>query len=264
MQAVRWRRRSIEITAAQRAGRGLPALSRAGKSAMVLLAVVTVLTGCGAAATQTGTPAARTVRRAAYPPVAIGTGHCPLRQPAGVPASKEQSARHELAPPGVTSIELCRYGPITATGSHLQALRTLTQRSAIDAIQEMLNALPAPPTKAISCASDNGAAIWLGLAYRHAEVIESVELQGCRDVSNGSIVATASGYGEPRDRPPPLKEQLIHLIPLQRRSPAGRSALDRHHRAWAEPVIQRRLVSAMPREANGGNALHRPTSAAMQ
>lgn len=163
------------------------------------------------------TPAARIVERAKYPPVVIGKGRCPRRQPPGVPASGNRSARHELAPSGITSIELCRYGPINTTGSHLQASRTLRSRPVIDALQKALNALPSPPAGAINCASDDGAAIWLGLAYpAHPEVIESVQLQGCRELSNGAIVATASGYGEPHDRPPPLKEQLIHLIPLHR------------------------------------------------
>jgi hypothetical protein len=181
--------------------------------------VTAVLAGCGTAAVRTLKSAAR----ATSPPVVINSGHCPKRQPPGVPDSGDRAAGHHLAPPGIASIVLCRYGPITATGSRLQARRTIRSRVVIDALQRRLDALPAPPAGLINCASDNGAEIWLGLAYAtHAEIIESVQLQGCRDVSNGSIVATASGYGEAHNRPPPLKEQLIHLVPLPRRHPAGR------------------------------------------
>lgn len=181
--------------------------------AMGVAVVTAVLAGCG-----TGT--VRTLKSAAtatYPQVVIDSRHCPERQPPGVPDSGDRAAGHHLAPPGITSIVLCRYGPITAAGSRLQARRAIRSRAVIDALQRRLDALPAPPTGLINCASDNGAAIWLGLAYAtHAEIIESVQLQGCRDVSNGSIIMTASGYGEPHDRPPLLKEQLIHLVPLPR------------------------------------------------
>lgn len=189
-------------------------------SATTRVAVALALVGCGAAANPTLKAAVPTGQKNKYPPVLIGEGRCPRHQPPGLSASGNRSARHKLAPPGITSVELCRYGPITATGSHLQASRTLRLRSAIDALQTTLNALPSPPAGPINCASDDGAAIWLGLIYAAPPlVIESVQLQGCRDVSNGSVIATASGYGEPHDRPPPLKEQLIRLVPLHRRHP---------------------------------------------
>jgi hypothetical protein len=148
---------------------------------------------------------------------------------AGVPDSGKEAARHHLDPPGIASIVLCRYGPITATGSWLQAWRTIRPHAEINALQRRLDALPAPPPGLINCASDNGAEIWLGLAYaRHAEIIESVQLQGCRDVSNGgSIVATASGYGDPQDRLPAHAEGAV--------DPVGRAASAAPRRSLSGP-----------------------------
>lgn len=207
MQAARWRRRPL-MPASKGRESVLADVGAAMIALLVLMAGAAALTGCGVAAKRAIRPAASAVQQAKYPPVAISAGHCPRRQPRGVPATRKQAARHELAPRGITWIEICRYGPITATGSHLQAMRTLRSRSAIQALQRRLNALPAPPPGAVNCASDDGAEIWLGLAYRtHTQIIESVELQGCRDVSNGSLVAAASGYGERNDRPPSLKQR---------------------------------------------------------
>ncbi len=123
-------------------------------------------------------------------------------------------ARRELAPAGATTIELCRYSGLNAT-PRLTLVRSRLLR-APSLVRELLgefNRLPSPGSGVFHCPQDDASQIVAALGYPSGrEVTISVELTGCRLVTNGSVRRSAAAIGAPRPFGPRLVGQLERLV----------------------------------------------------
>lgn len=149
---------------------------------------------------------------------------CPRRTPGHIPTNSWTPARHELAPPGATTIRLCRYSGLDAL-PRLALLRSVTIR-ARGLVRELVHELDALPVirGAVACSLDDGSEIVALLAYpSHHVVMISVGLRGCELVTNGSVYRTAAVIGSsPMPMPrPQLVSQLERLT-------AGAPAASQH------------------------------------
>ena len=69
------------------------------------------------------------------------------------------------------------------------------------------------PHGAVVCPADDGSQVVATLTYSPARSIAvSIGLGGCGTVTNGRVFRTASGFGTPPQRVPPLVDQLEHIL----------------------------------------------------
>ena len=152
---------------------------------------------------------------------------CPPTAPAELPAPRWRAAHAELAPPGASAIRLCRYSGLNAHPRlRLTRMRLLTAPPTVRRTVADLGRLPAGPTGAVACPSDDGSQILARLAYPdgHALTI-SVALSGCGPVTNGSIRRTAAAIGvAPHPRPRLIAELERALSGRSTRAVAGAPA----------------------------------------
>ena len=133
---------------------------------------------------------------AASPPAA-----CPPHALTSVPANAWAPARSKLAPPGASSLRICRYSGLNAqVHLSLAGSRLLRAGSLQTHLIDELDALPSIPPGAVfshvaNCPMDDGSQILLLLAYPGAHAVTiSLEETGCLRVSNGDLARIANGY----------------------------------------------------------------------
>jgi hypothetical protein len=155
-----------------------------GGSGVALVVGLTALGSGGSAAASTSTPA-----------------QCAAKALIELPVNAWAPARKRLAPPGASAIRLCRYNALgmrPLRGLARSALVTNTRTVAV--IVDELDALPAFPSRPISCPADDGAEIEALLAYAGGEgVVVQIDLTGCATVSNGSVVRWAGSTDAGRE-----------------------------------------------------------------
>jgi hypothetical protein len=139
---------------------------------------------------------------------------CPQKAPTRLPVELWPPARIRLAPHGATSIQLCRYGGLNARPPFtLDRMRLLRAPQLIAGLIGQLDRLPAPPGGATACPADDLSQIVALLGYPHGPTVPvSVGLTGCRSVTNGTVQATASGFGTPPAFGPQLVRHLQRLL----------------------------------------------------
>lgn len=90
----------------------------------------------------------------------------------------------------------------------------MTERNAVGFFAGELAALP-PPHGNVVCPSDDGSQVVANLRYSPSRSLAvSIELQGCGTATNGAVLRTASGFGTPSVKVPPLLDQLERILPL--------------------------------------------------
>jgi hypothetical protein len=131
---------------------------------------------------------------------------CPPGAPTAISANPWPPARAQLAPPGATSIRLCRYSSIP---SRLVRSVLIGTRGTVATLVDELDRLP-PFKGSYACPNDDGSQIVALLAYPNARrVTVAVHLRGCSPVANGNLVRTA--LGQPGQDGPKLLAQLERL-----------------------------------------------------
>jgi hypothetical protein len=133
-----------------------------------------------------------------------------------------------LAPAGASTIRLCRY----AGRPHIALVssRLLRDRRLVGGLARELDRLPPSPAGPVNCPNDDGSQILALLAYPGRALTVSVDLAGCRLVTNGSVGRTAAGMGSPATLGPQLVAQLERLVAARPPSKSGSaSALARDH-----------------------------------
>lgn len=135
---------------------------------------------------------------------------CLRRPPTRLAPEVWPPARARLAPRGARSIQLCRYSGLNAHPAlALDRMRLLRTPPVLERLTRQLDLLPAPPRGPVACPSDDESQIVLTLRYPDGHAVPvDLELTGCRMVTNGTVLRTASGFG-PR---PSLGPQLIGLL----------------------------------------------------
>ena len=131
------------------------------------------------------------------------------------------AAHKQLAPAGSSTIRLCRY----AGRPHIALVssRLLGGRPLVAGLVRELDRLPAFPAGPVNCPNDNGSQILALIAYPGHALTISVDLTGCRLVTNGSVGRTAAGMGSPAAFGPQLVAQLERLVAARQRSNSGRA-----------------------------------------
>jgi hypothetical protein len=90
----------------------------------------------------------------------------------------------------------------------------LTAHEAVAFFARELAALP-EQHGTVACPADDGSQVIATLMYpRSRSVAVSVGLRGCETVTNGTVSRTASGFGTPTEKVPPLVHQLERILPL--------------------------------------------------
>jgi hypothetical protein len=132
---------------------------------------------------------------------------CPATAPTLTAPARPGSGA--LAPTGATSVLLCRYHGLNpaATAHRLSGSRLVTAKAKVSRLLTELDALP-PAPRGIHCPLDDGSELTARFAYVHAAaVLVTLNLTGCRTVTNGRVSRTASGSAGSR-----LIEQLSALV----------------------------------------------------
>jgi hypothetical protein len=161
-------------------------------------AIAIGLTACGAA-----TAAGPAAVKAGPPP---SPAACPPAAPTAIPPNSWAAARSELAPPGATSVRLCRYSSIP---SRLVRSVLIGTRSTVTTLVAELDQLP-PFKGSYACPNDDGSQVVALLTYPNGRRVTVVaHLRGCSPVANGSVVRTA--LGQPGQVGPKLLAQLARL-----------------------------------------------------
>lgn len=176
-------------------------------------AACAALAGCGNLANPK--PPAATV----VPP------RCPERVVAHLGPEQWAAARQRLAPARASAIRLCRYaGPNARRPFALIGSRVVRGGRLVSGLVGELDTLRPLPKGVISCPEDDGSQMLALLAYPSRQVVTiSAGLTGCRIVTNGSVVRTASGSQ--------LVGQLEGLVPSS--SSRSGDAGARHGRAMS-------------------------------
>lgn len=165
---------------------------RLGAGALAVTAAITVAaTGC---TSQRINPQTETVSSAGASAVAAAanSASCPSTQPQSL-TSNVSGLATQLEPLAATKVLLCVYSPQTASADAGSASAssgptavTITQALAISSLQNGLNALTAPPTRAVNCPDDTGAAV-LGIFTAGQQVTEVLmSTTGCPQATNGA------------------------------------------------------------------------------
>jgi hypothetical protein len=137
---------------------------------------------------------------------------CPRHTPRQIPINAWPLARHVLAPPGASSIRLCRYSGLN-DHPRLTLIRStkITAGRVIRSLVREFDSLP-EPRGTMACSLDDGSAIVALLAYPSGRAVAiSVGLRGCELVTNGSVYRVAAAIGPVRAHPPTLVAQLERL-----------------------------------------------------
>jgi hypothetical protein len=156
---------------------------------------------------------AQAVWGAGRSPSAAHPRACYRSAPARLPANRWPAARQQLAPAGAVAIRLCRYAGMNIR-PRLKLLRSspVTDPRLVAKLVHEFGELPSPSPGAEACPMDDGSQIIALLAYPHAHAARiSVGLTGCRTVTNGYVVRTASGFGDPSAFGPRLVCELRRL-----------------------------------------------------
>lgn len=145
---------------------------------------------------------------------------CPAHALTSVPPNAWAPARSKLAPPGASSLRICRYGGLNAqVHLGLEGSRLLRAGSLQTHLIDELDALPPIPKGAIfsavaNCPMDDGSQILLLLDYPGAHAVTiSLEETGCSRASNGDLARIANGYRNTVG--PRLLAELKALTPLR-------------------------------------------------
>lgn len=165
---------------------------------------------CGAVA---GCGGGRATHVPALGPFSAGT--CAARRSVNLRQVVWPAAERQLAPPGPVAIQLCRYS--AAVGRpvlRLVSSRRLTAPKAVAFFAAELAALPRQHGP-VACPEDDGSQVVAALMYPGRKDLGiSVGLRGCETVTNGAVTRTASGFGTPPQKAPPLVHQLERILPL--------------------------------------------------
>ena len=161
------------------------------------------------------------------------------------------AAHKQLAPAGSSTIRLCRY----AGRPHIALVssRLLGGRPLVAGLVRELDRLPAFPAGPVNCPNDNGSQILALIAYPGHALTISVDLTGCRLVTNGSVGRTAAGMGSPAAFGPQLvtPTRAPGRCPTTGRTPA---VLARSRATTGPCSLARRLAHAMARHLSGTGA----------
>jgi hypothetical protein len=171
-----WRRRRTRA-ATQVTDRARARIRGVLRSAILTISAVAALGSSGAGAT-----------------VPASTG-CPAHPLIELPVNPWPATHSTLAPPGASTIRLCRYGPFPSRGQRaLAGSAEVRSASVIKSLTAALDGLPAADRLAF-CPMDNGSEIDMSLSYpgrdRHGDFIR-VELTGCENATNGPVTRTAA------------------------------------------------------------------------
>jgi hypothetical protein len=145
----------------------------------------------------------------------FSAGTCATQRPATLHQALWPAARRELAPPGPVATQLCRYSAeIGRPVLRLRTSRRLTAHKAVAFFASELGALP-DQHGTVVCPVDDGSQVIARLTYPHSRSLAvSVGLRGCEIATNGTVSRTASGFGSPSEKVPPLVDQLERILPL--------------------------------------------------
>ncbi|MGA8334422.1 MAG: hypothetical protein WB761_06760 [Solirubrobacteraceae bacterium] len=89
----------------------------------------------------------------------------------------------------------------------------MTAHKAVAFFAGELDALPLPDGTVV-CPDDDGSQVVATLTYPQSRsVAVSVGLRGCETATNGTVSRTASGFGSPPEKAPPLVDQLERILP---------------------------------------------------
>jgi hypothetical protein len=119
------------------------------------------------------------------------------------------ASKHQLVPPGATSVLLCRYRGLNpaATAHRLARARLVANAVEVKRFITELDGLPELKGR-VPCPMDDGSEITATFDYSHAATATvSVGLTGCRMVSNGRLTRTAESTTGAR-----LLDQLMKLV----------------------------------------------------
>jgi hypothetical protein len=181
-------------------------------SAVVTCSSLLLAGACGAATTTSSASAG------------VPSIRCLSTSPRRVAAERWSAARQKLAPPGASTIRLCRYSglnslpPLTLVGARLLSNGRLVRK-----LIGEFDRLPPPPPGAYRCPSDDGSQILALLAYPDGhDVTISVRLTGCTGVTNGSVARSAMGVIGTAG--PRLVAQLERLVPARPAAASCRSS----------------------------------------
>lgn len=156
--------------------------------------------------------------RQVVPPLgSFSAGTCAAQHPVILHQVLWPAATRELAPPGPVTIQLCRYSAeVSRPFLRLMTARRVTAHSAVAFFARELDALPEQHGTVV-CPNDDGSQVVAILTYpRSRTVAVSVGLGGCETATNGTVSRSASGFGTPSEKVPPLVDQLKRILPLTR------------------------------------------------
>lgn len=144
----------------------------------------------------------------------FSAGKCAVRRPVTLHQALWPAARSELAPPGPVAIQLRHYSAeVGRPVLRLLSSRRLTAHKAVAFFAGELDALPLPDGTVV-CPDDDGSQVVATLTYPQSRsVAVSVGLRGCETATNGTVSRTASGFGSPPEKAPPLVDQLERILP---------------------------------------------------
>jgi hypothetical protein len=138
---------------------------------------------------------------------------CAARGPQQVQSNPWPPAQQQLAPPGPSMINLCRYSGLNSHPTFkLLGNDLVADSQTIGKLVHRFDALkPLPPGQTFACPADDGSQVLATLYYRQHQVTISTELTGCNGVTNGDLERSATNLDNKNPQGPKLLAQLKRL-----------------------------------------------------
>jgi hypothetical protein len=181
---------------------GMGSTSRIRPTSICGLVLCAAVAGCGSS-------------QPVVPPLGpLRAGRCAAHVPTTLHRVLWPAAERALAPPGAIAMQLCRY---SADGSRpilrLVSSRRVTKAIAVAFFQRELDGL-SEQHGTVVCPNDDGSQVVAALTYPQSRTLAvSVGLRGCETATNGTVSRSATGFGTPPEKAPPLVTQLERILP---------------------------------------------------
>jgi hypothetical protein len=119
-------------------------------------------------------------------------GRAAVGCPATAPAASTVAVSGVLVPKGATTVLLCRYRGLNPAATARRLARSRLLSSGLAQLIAEFDALP-KASGVVHCPMDDGSEITATFRYPAAAIRVDIALTGCRTVSRGRLVRSASG-----------------------------------------------------------------------